>query len=168
MSSGSSMMRSMFGTLCDAQRYRRFMTRSGVDGDARGARIKRASWRSNAGKHLEDIEYIRTTAEILLIPYTSTDAFGLYCLAEHGGDYRAAVGAAAFELGLPSLEVEAAGEEQVQALIASVGGGAVAVTTPKPGELISFPSYSLPDEADPGAGGHRTTAGGIAGAALAG
>ena len=84
-----------------------------------------------------------------LIPYTSTDAFGLYCLAEHGGDYRAAVGAAAFELGLPSLEVEAAGEEQVQALIASVGGGAVAVTTPKPGELISFPSYSLPDEADP-------------------
>ncbi len=84
-----------------------------------------------------------------LIPYTSTDAFGLYCLAEHGGDYRAAVGAAAFELGLPSLEVEAVGEEQVQALIASVGGGAVAVAAPRRGELISFPSYSLPDEAAP-------------------
>ena len=85
-----------------------------------------------------------------LIPYTSTDAFGLYCLAEHGGDYRAAVGAAAFELGLPSLEIEAVGEEQVQALIASVGGGAVAVAPePQRGELISFPSYQLPDEAAP-------------------
>jgi len=83
-----------------------------------------------------------------LIAYTSTDAFGLYCLAEHGGDYRAAVKAAADELGLPAQERMAeVDEEQVQALIAS-GGGTVAAETG--GELVALPVYRLPDQPDPG------------------
>ena len=73
-----------------------------------------------------------------LIPYTATDAFGLFCLAEHGGDDRAAVKAAAFELGLPPLvglgEIKAVGEEQVQALVASAGGSVAHVGVGSEGE----------------------------------
>jgi hypothetical protein len=73
-----------------------------------------------------------------LIAYTATDAFGLFCLAEHGGDDRAAVKAAAFELGLPPLvglgEIKAVGEEQVQALVASAGGSVAHVEVGSEGE----------------------------------
>lgn len=94
-----------------------------------------------------------------LIPYTSTDAFGMFCLAEHGGDYRAAVKAAAFELGLPSLEVqEAMTDEHIEAMVASVGGG-VAVTVAQEvgkaesfGELIELPRFEIPEDPDPDAG----------------
>ena len=98
-----------------------------------------------------------------LIPYTATDAFGLYCLAEHGGDVRAAVKAAAYELGLPPLErldglegVEAIGEEQVQALVAS-GGGSMSVRvegekaeSETSAEVIRWPGVpELPEQAAP-------------------
>lgn len=104
-----------------------------------------------------------------LIPYTSTDAFGLYCLAEHGGDVRAAVRAAAWELGLPPLEVveglrdvAAVGEEQVRALVASGGGSAVAVVEGGEGaareergsaEVIRWPGVpEVPDQEAPSEG----------------
>ena len=97
-----------------------------------------------------------------LIPYTATDAFGLMCLAEHGGDIRAAVKAAAWEMGLPPLEaveglegVVAVGEEQVQALVAS-GGGAMSVLTKGDeqergsAEVIRWPGAPvLPDQDAP-------------------
>lgn len=101
-----------------------------------------------------------------LIGGTSTDAFGLYCLAEHGGDVRAAVRAAAWELGLPPLEVveglrdvAAVGEEHVQALVASGRGSAVAVVDEGEGEareergnaeVIRWPGVpEMPEQAAP-------------------
>lgn len=81
-----------------------------------------------------------------LIANASTDAFGMFCLAEHDGDCSAAVKAAAYELGLPPLQRdegpmisdEHANEiyvAQPRALIAS--GGAVRV--PKLEVITSIP-----------------------------
>ena len=88
-----------------------------------------------------------------LIPYASTDAFGMFCLAEHAGDYRAAVKAAAYELGLPSLEIQqmTVSEEQVGALVASGERAIVAKPETKGGELIALPTYKIEDEPDPDA-----------------
>lgn len=88
-----------------------------------------------------------------LIPHTSTDAFGMFCLAEHGGDYRAAVKAAAFELGLPPVfrdDEEEAGEEQVQALIAS-GGGKISTSQRAPVvQLRALPTLAeMPEQKEP-------------------